>query len=84
MSHHVRFSEPDSGTQLDVVDAVVTVKVEAPDTDGIYELFELAGCRRLRRTEVTPPMGRGLLRARRHRRPSRSAVVRTTWSPARR
>jgi len=43
MSHRVRFSEPAAGPHLTVVDAVVSTKVTAEDTDGVYELFELSG-----------------------------------------
>ena len=43
MSHRARFSAPEAGTALTVVDVTVVVRVSAEDTDGTFELFELAG-----------------------------------------
>ncbi len=45
MAHRARFSPAGDGERLRAVDVDLVVKVDAADTDGVYEIFELAGPR---------------------------------------
>ncbi len=45
MAHHARFSPAGDGAKLRAVDVDLVVKIDAADTDGVYEIFELAGSR---------------------------------------
>lgn len=51
MTHRTTFRTPGSGVELYTVDATVTVKCRAADTDGAYEVFEVD----VPRGPVVPP-----------------------------